>query len=90
MGQMAGNIRGLVEEYSNGIRKGGFFMIDPSMTIASVIVFAPPAVAAYIGYDAYKHYDSGAKGIAWFFLSLFLPIIGWIIYFIVRPEKKGG
>ncbi len=65
-------------------------MIDPSVITASIIVFTPPVVAAYIGYDAYKHYDSAAKGIAWFFLALILPIIGWIIYFIVRPEKKGG
>ncbi|WP_295159792.1 hypothetical protein [Selenomonas sp. AE3005] len=67
-----------------------FVMISPYTAGASVFVFVPLIVSAYIGYDAYKHYDSGVKGIAWFFLALFFPIVGWAIYFLVRPEKKGG
>jgi len=65
-------------------------MISPYTAGASVFVFVPMIVSAYIGYDAYKHYDSGVKGIAWFFLALIFPVVGWAIYFLVRPEKKGG
>ena len=56
-----------------------------SVSIVCIIVFLIPAM---IGHNAYKHYESRAKGIAWFFVAWFFPVIGWLLYFIVRPEKK--
>ena len=64
---------------------------------ASTILFAageifrgiggPILVSLYIGYDASKRYKSKLKGLVWFFASILLSFIAWIIYFIVRPSK---